>query len=43
VSDQLDLGPGGVGEALTGDGLGFEPDLERIASFVIAREELRQG
>lgn len=43
VSDALDLQPGGIGEALPGNGLGVEPDLERIAKFVVSREELGRG
>ena len=40
VSDALDLQAGGIGEALDGDGLGLEADLDRIVGFVVGREEL---
>jgi muconate cycloisomerase len=38
VSDALDLEAGGIGEALPGDGLGLQPDLDRIAAFIVSRE-----
>jgi len=40
VSDELDLQPGGIGEALSGDGLGFEPDLHRVEPYVVSRQVL---
>jgi muconate cycloisomerase len=40
VSDAMDLGFGGEGGPLEGDGLGIEADLRRIESFVRARTEL---
>lgn len=43
VSDALDLGPGGVGAALQGDGLGLEPDIEHIAPYVLSRTKLTAG
>ena len=43
VSDALDLQKGGLGEALAGNGLGLQPDLERIAQFVVSRETLGRG
>lgn len=40
VSDALDLGRGGTGEALAGDGLGLEVDLERIAQYVVSSTKI---
>jgi L-alanine-DL-glutamate epimerase-like enolase superfamily enzyme len=36
VSAAMDLEPGGIGRATSGDGLGLDVDLERIAPFVVA-------
>ena len=40
VSDALDLGPGGIGAALQGDGLGLDVDLERVAQYLVSRTRL---
>ena len=40
VSDALDLGHGGTGKVLAGNGLGLDVDLERIAPYVVSRMKL---
>jgi L-alanine-DL-glutamate epimerase-like enolase superfamily enzyme len=40
VSDSMDLGPGGTGPAIQGNGLGLDVDLERIAPYVVSRMKL---
>jgi muconate cycloisomerase len=37
VSAAMDLEPGGIGKALSGDGLGLDVDLEGIAPYVVSR------
>ena len=40
VSDALDLQPGGLGALPSGNGLGLQPELARIAPFIVARTAL---
>jgi L-Ala-D/L-Glu epimerase len=40
VSDAMDLQPGGLGAVPSGNGLGLQPDLERIAPWILARTAL---
>ena len=40
VSDEMDLGPGGTGEAISRNGLGLDVDLERIAAYAVSCAKL---
>jgi L-alanine-DL-glutamate epimerase-like enolase superfamily enzyme len=40
VSDAMDLGRGGAGAVISGDGLGVDVDLERIAEYVVSSTKL---
>jgi muconate cycloisomerase len=40
VSDEMDLGHGGLGKVRDGDGLGLDVDLQRIEPYVVSRMKL---